>query len=131
VLMGHWAPQLYKALSAARESIARGERDCTAIKQTALRVLRRAPEIRIEYLELVDPDTIRPVEVVSAPVLAALAVWLGKTRLIDNILCEPPPRSGDSNLIFANLCRGSPSAQQKQFISSLLERKEVKPSSVR
>jgi pantoate--beta-alanine ligase len=84
------APHLYKALSAVRQEVARGERSCTAIKQQAVRVLRRAPEIRLEYLELVDPETIRPVEVVSAPVRAALAAWLGKTRLIDNILCEPP-----------------------------------------
>ena len=84
------APYIYKALLAAQESIACGERDAAAIKCRAAGVLWRAPEIKLEYLELVDPDTIRPVDVVSGPVRAALAVWIGKTRLIDNVLCEPP-----------------------------------------
>jgi pantothenate synthetase len=47
----------------------------------------------LEYFELVDPDTIRPVDVVNAPVRAALAAWIGKTRLIDNLYCEPRPPS--------------------------------------
>src|SRR6202035_4310206 len=42
-----------------------------------------------EYFDLVDPETIRPIDVVEGPVRAALAVWIGKTRLIDNIPCEP------------------------------------------
>jgi pantoate--beta-alanine ligase len=94
-----FAPYLYKALSAARQAVASGERDCIAIKQRAVRVLQRAPDIKLEYLELVDPDTIRPVDVVSRPVRAAAAVWMGKTRLIDNVLCEPPTRFCDSNPI--------------------------------
>jgi pantoate--beta-alanine ligase len=83
------APYLYKALLAAQESIACGERDAAAIKARAAGVLQRAPEIKLEYLELVDPETIRPMEVVRAPVRAVLAAWIGETRLIDNILCEP------------------------------------------
>lgn len=108
-----FAPYLYKALSVARQSIACGEQDVDVIKHRAVQVLPRAPEIRLEYLELVDPDTIRPVEVVTAPVRAALAAWLGKTRLIDNVLCEPRPSSGNSTTISANFCRNLPSAQQK------------------
>jgi pantoate--beta-alanine ligase len=84
------APYIYKALVAVRQEVACGERDVAEIKCRAAGVLRRAPQIKLEYLELVDPDTIRPVEVVSMPVRAALAVWLGNTRLIDNVLCEPP-----------------------------------------
>jgi len=51
--------------------------------------LEGIPDSRLEYFDLVDPDTIRPVEVVVAPVRAAMALWIGNTRLIDNILCEP------------------------------------------
>jgi pantoate--beta-alanine ligase len=85
-----FAPYLYKALLAAQESIACGERNAAAIKARASRVLQHVPEIKLEYLELVDPDTIRPVDYVEGPVRAALAAWIAQTRLIDNVLCEPP-----------------------------------------
>lgn len=85
-----FAPYLYKALLAAQESIACEERNAAAIKARASRILYPVPEIKLEYLELVDPDTIGPVDYVEGPVRAALAAWIGKTRLIDNVLCEPP-----------------------------------------
>jgi pantoate--beta-alanine ligase len=85
-----FAPRIYKALLTARREIAWGERNACAIKTRAAEVLQRTPAIEVEYLDLVDPDTVQPVELVSAPVRAALAVWIGKTRLIDNVLCEPP-----------------------------------------
>jgi pantoate--beta-alanine ligase len=84
------APCLYGALLAAQQAIARGERNSSIIKERAARVLQAVPEIRLEYLDLVDPETIQPVEAVDAPVRAALAAWIGNTRLIDNVLCEPP-----------------------------------------
>jgi pantoate--beta-alanine ligase len=90
-----FAPRLHEALLAARQSIASGEKNAAAIKAQAAKVLQRVPEIRLEYFDLVDPDTIRPVEVVNAPVRAAVAAWIGKTRLIDNVLCAPPQRGGD------------------------------------
>lgn len=93
-----FAPCLYKALLTAQESIACGKRNSAAIKAQAVRVLQHVPEIRLEYLELVDPDTIRPVDYVEAPVRAALAAWIGKTRLIDNVLCAPPAPSAPERL---------------------------------
>ncbi|HTU48487.1 MAG TPA: pantoate--beta-alanine ligase [Bryobacteraceae bacterium] len=88
-----FAPYLYKALLAAQESIACGERNSGSVKARAARILHSIPEIKLEYLDLVDPDTIRPVDYVGGPVRAALAAWIGKTRLIDNLLCEPPAPS--------------------------------------
>jgi pantoate--beta-alanine ligase len=85
-----FAPSLYKSLLATQRSIARGERNVAAIKEHAGQVLNRVPEIKIEYFDLVDPETIRPVDAVEGPVRVALAAWIGKTRLIDNVLCEPP-----------------------------------------
>jgi len=84
-----FAPLLYKALLGAQRSIAHGERNVVAIKEHAQRVLHGVPDIKIDYFDLVDPETIRPVNAVEGPVRAALAVWIGKTRLIDNVLCEP------------------------------------------
>ena len=83
------APCLYRTLLAVRQSIAYGQRTAAPIKEGAAQVLQSVPEIKLEYFELVDPDTIRPVDVVNAPVRAALAAWIGKTRLIDNLYCEP------------------------------------------
>jgi len=85
-----FAPLLYKALLGAQRSIAHGERNVVAIKEHAQRLLQSAPDIKIDYFDLVDPETLRPVNAVEEPVRAALAVWIGKTRLIDNVLCEPP-----------------------------------------
>jgi pantoate--beta-alanine ligase len=87
------APFLYKTLLAARQSISWGERQPDVIKEQATKILDRIPEISVEYFDLVDPDTIRLVETVDAPVRAALAAWIGKTRLIDNILCETSRKS--------------------------------------
>jgi pantoate--beta-alanine ligase len=83
------APSLYKALLAAQRSIGAGERNAAAIKEQAAEVLNSVPDIRLEYFDLVDPDTIRSVYFVEAPVRAAMAAWIGKTRLIDNVLCKP------------------------------------------
>ena len=85
-----FAPLLYKALLGAQRSIAHGERNVLAIKEHAERLLHSIPDSKIDYFELIDPETIRPVNAVEGPVRAALAVWIGRTRLIDNVLCEPP-----------------------------------------
>jgi pantoate--beta-alanine ligase len=84
------APRLYEALTAARQSVAGGETRTMAIKERALTVLTNVPEIRLEYFELVDVETVQPVAVIDAPVRAAAAIWIGNTRLIDNVLCAPP-----------------------------------------
>ncbi|MCU1238942.1 MAG: pantoate--beta-alanine ligase [Candidatus Solibacter sp.] len=84
------APRLYQALQTARQLIARGERNVVAIKGRAVQALRTTPEIRLEYFEMIDPESIQPVDLVNAPVRVAIAAWIGKTRLIDNLLCEPP-----------------------------------------
>jgi pantoate--beta-alanine ligase len=47
------------------------------------------PEIRAEYLEIVGATDMLPVEQITGPVRVAAAVWIGKTRLIDNVLCTP------------------------------------------
>jgi pantoate--beta-alanine ligase len=87
------APQLYQALLAARQLIVAGERNPAEIKSAVAHFIGNTPEIRLEYFDLVDPDTIQPVAIVNAPVRAALAAWIGETRLIDNVLCIPRVRT--------------------------------------
>jgi pantoate--beta-alanine ligase len=81
------APLLSRALETARDLISAGETRASAVKREALRVLSEQPAVRVEYLEIVGPDDMRPVEEIAGPVRVAGAVWIGKTRLIDNVLC--------------------------------------------
>ncbi|MEX2300244.1 MAG: pantoate--beta-alanine ligase [Bryobacterales bacterium] len=82
------ATVLYQALAAVREQVAHGERDAAAIKQQALTLLARQPAVRLEYFEVVDSEEMQPVVHIERPVRIAAAVWVGATRLIDNVLVE-------------------------------------------
>jgi pantoate--beta-alanine ligase len=82
------APILYQALQLAGGRISAGHHDPREVREEALAALKR-PEIRVEYLEIVDPDEMRPVDRIDGPVLIAAAIWLGSIRLIDNLLCAP------------------------------------------
>jgi len=81
----HIAPVLYRALREAEGSIQAGCRDAAIATRAALRALSGTPEIRVEYLEVVDPTTFEPVQTISGDVRIAAAVWLGDVRLIDNV----------------------------------------------
>ena len=80
---------LSRALEKARDLISTGETRADGIKHESLRVLNEHPEIRVEYLEIVGPEDMQPVDEITGPVRVAGAIWIGKTRLIDNILCVP------------------------------------------
>jgi pantoate--beta-alanine ligase len=84
------APVLYRALLRATDRIAAGERCTKALRNEALETIAQYPEARVEYFDVTDPETLQPVEMVEAPVLIAAAMWLGSTRLIDNVMSRPP-----------------------------------------
>jgi pantoate--beta-alanine ligase len=84
------APAVYRALQVAEEQIVAGATDPQPIKSQALATFHPFPQIRVEYFEIVDPAEMQPVERIAGAVRVATAVWLGATRLIDNILCRPP-----------------------------------------
>jgi pantoate--beta-alanine ligase len=75
------APVLFRALQEAERLIRSGEKDVAKIRESALRLLT---DVRVEYLEIVDPEDMQPVGIVTGPVRIAAAIWLGTTRLIDN-----------------------------------------------
>ncbi len=83
------APILFQALLVAQKLIATGTTDPAEVKGAALAVLGQQPLARVEYLEVVDPDDMQPVAQITDAVRVAAAVWLGSTRLIDNMLCQP------------------------------------------
>jgi pantoate--beta-alanine ligase len=79
------APALYRGLLEGARAMTAGERQAAAVIEKATAEIATEPSVRIEYLELVDPETITPVEVVGDDALLAIAAWVGDTRLIDNI----------------------------------------------
>jgi pantoate--beta-alanine ligase len=82
---------LWKSLQLARDLVAAGERRATVILAQMCQQIQTANDARIDYVALVDPETLEPVEVVAGRTLAALAVKIENTRLIDNLLLEPRP----------------------------------------
>jgi pantoate--beta-alanine ligase len=91
------APALYEALLEMQRQVAAGGADAAAIKTVASRLIPRHPLLRLEYLELVDPEEMQPLAQVTGPVRAAGAMWVGSTRLIDNVLCVPQAAAGRHN----------------------------------
>lgn len=83
------APALYRALTIARSMIENGERKPGVVKDCASRIFAEHPRIRPQYFEIVDPIELQPVDEISSEVRIAGAVWLGKTRLIDNVAAHP------------------------------------------
>ena len=65
-----------------------GERKAAVITEEMRRVIEAEPLARIDYVELVDAGSIEPVELAEGRVLAAVAVYIGRTRLIDNFIFE-------------------------------------------
>jgi pantoate--beta-alanine ligase len=84
------ATVLYEALHEAAGLIAGGQRDAAVIKRAATDRMGRTPDVRLEYFDVVDPEEMQPVSRIDGPVRVAGAIWVGSTRLIDNVLCVPP-----------------------------------------
>lgn len=77
---------LHKSLLAAKEMIVGGETDPRVVAEKAKAILSGCPDINIDYVSICDPLTLDEVETIQAQVVMAIAVWLGKTRLIDNMV---------------------------------------------
>jgi pantoate--beta-alanine ligase len=78
------ALSLSRALRAAQEQFATGSRDVSELVRTAQDVLASEPAARVQYVELVDVDTLQTPEEARAGNALAIAAFVGKTRLIDN-----------------------------------------------
>ncbi len=77
---------LSQALRRIEREVADGVLDSALLKDAGLSVLAEEPEIRLDYLRIVDPDTLEDVPDVSAGALVAVAAVVGPARLIDNVL---------------------------------------------
>jgi pantoate--beta-alanine ligase len=80
---------LYQALQEARNLLKKGIHDPAKILPAMRRIIESAGPCRIQYIGIVDLDTVQEVSKVDRPVLVALAVKIGQTRLIDNIVVDP------------------------------------------
>nr|HRD17442.1 pantoate--beta-alanine ligase [Candidatus Neomarinimicrobiota bacterium] len=79
------APIIFKALQAARENVKNGLTDANHVRDQITKMIQTSPLARIDYVEIIDDQTLTPVETVKPGTFAAVAVYYGKTRLIDNI----------------------------------------------
>ncbi len=82
------APALYQSLLLAQKMISAGVRDANAIISAMREMLEGFAVFRIQYIEIVDADTLQPIQKIEGKVMIALAAFLGKTRLIDNIIIQ-------------------------------------------
>jgi len=88
------ATSLSRALFEARGRIQNGERDAAAIVREIRLTIQAAGPFRIEYIDIVDPDTLEPLSAVDRPVRICLAARLGSCRLIDNLGVDAPVHGG-------------------------------------
>lgn len=77
---------LWRSLNLARSLVEAGERKADRIVSEMRRLIESEPLARIDYVEIVDSETLENVDVIEGEVLVALAVYIGTTRLIDNIV---------------------------------------------
>ncbi len=82
------ALSLSRSLSEAKELMCKGEKDAVKIRDAIVAGISAEPLAKIDYAEIVDSADLSPVEKIEKPVLAAAAVYFGKTRLIDNFTFE-------------------------------------------
>ncbi len=80
------APALYAALCAARDAARQGRIDIAGLCRVAKNELLKAGINRIQYLAIVDGENLQPLKKVRRPAVIASAVFIGKTRLIDNVV---------------------------------------------
>ena len=79
---------LFKSLEECRRMFAGGAKEASVIRERMLRMISEEPLARVDYVEIVDPRTLDPVDRIEGEVLVAVAVFIGSTRLIDNTILE-------------------------------------------
>jgi pantoate--beta-alanine ligase len=88
------ASVLYRSLMRVQTLADHGETDSTSLIAAGRRVIAEEPEVRLDYFEIVDWDTLDPVPDVSKGALTAVAAYVGETRLIDNVLLTGVGQAG-------------------------------------
>ena len=82
------APVLYKALNTAKNAYNNGERNGNNIRQIMLDIFNQEPKAKVQYVSCADINTLEELEVINNGALISVAVYIGKTRLIDNMILD-------------------------------------------
>lgn len=84
------ALSLSRSLHMAGQAIANGEKDPNIIEKEIIAFIQSFPQTRVDYVSFCDPVTLESIEAIDKQILLAIAVQVGKTRLIDNALIDLP-----------------------------------------
>ncbi len=82
------AKVIYKALCKAKEMILEGERNLKVVTGKMKNLILSKPTSKIDYIAIVDTENLNPLEEIKGKILVAIACWIGKTRLIDNLIIK-------------------------------------------
>ena len=80
---------LNKSLNKAQRLVENGLKDAAKVIDTTAQLIRSHPETEIDYINICDPETLDDMKTIDRPALMALAVKVGKARLIDNMILKP------------------------------------------
>ena len=80
---------LSRSLKCVQETFERGESSSAKLIAAGRKVLEDEPDVRLDYLSVVDPESLEPVEHIASATLVAVAAYVGTTRLIDNVVLRP------------------------------------------
>ncbi len=79
---------LHKGLTKGEELMRAGEKSAASVIKAITEIIESEPLAKIDYVEAVDFDNIEPIDTIEGTVLVAVAVYIGKTRLIDNVIVK-------------------------------------------
>jgi pantoate--beta-alanine ligase len=80
---------LQRSLQRVEKEFRAGQRNAAGLAAGAKQMIADEPQVRLDYFEIVDPDTLDPLDEISRPALVAVAAYVGSTRLIDNTVLNP------------------------------------------
>ncbi|MCA9133764.1 MAG: pantoate--beta-alanine ligase, partial [Planctomycetales bacterium] len=91
------ALSLWRALTEVQQMVEKNVLDIGQLNQAMLRVLQETGAERVDYAQVVDRQTLQSLERLDRPAVALIAAYVGATRLIDNMLLEPPRGTESEN----------------------------------
>jgi len=80
---------LHRSLQRVEKEFRAGQRAAAQLSEAGRAVIAEQPQVRLDYFEIVDPDTLDPVDHIASKTLVAVAAYVGSTRLIDNVVLLP------------------------------------------
>ncbi|MFZ3262906.1 MAG: pantoate--beta-alanine ligase [Terriglobales bacterium] len=80
---------LHRSLQRMEKEFRAGQRMAAHLCEAGRAIIAQEPQVRLDYFEIVDPNTLEPVERIAQPALVAVAAHVGSTRLIDNVVLMP------------------------------------------